>query len=126
VLAFQWFTKIHYRLSMPITRVMGALLVTQQQWKQLSAEQQALVRDTVRQYAAKADTAIRSYEQKALPLLKSTGIQAISLSADDVAHLQQRSEQLHQELVGKLYSRDLLEQVVRLRDAYRSNASAKQ
>jgi hypothetical protein len=48
------------------------------------------------------------------------------LSADDVAHLQQRSEQLHQELVGKLYSRDLLEQVVRLRDAYRSNASAKQ
>jgi len=126
VLAFQWFTKIHYRLSTPITRVMGALLVTQQQWKQLSAEQQTLVRDTVRQYAAKADTAIRSYEQKALPLLTSTGIQAISLSADDVAQLQQRSEQLHQELVGKLYSKDLLEQVVRLRDAYRSNAPAKQ
>jgi hypothetical protein len=48
------------------------------------------------------------------------------LSVDDVAHLQQRSEQLHQELVGKLYSKDLLEQVVRLRNAYRSNAVAKQ
>ncbi|MDH3600201.1 MAG: TRAP transporter substrate-binding protein DctP [Candidatus Tectomicrobia bacterium] len=126
VLAFQWFTKVQYRLSTPITRVMGAMLVTQQQWKKLSAEQQTLVRDTVRQYAAKADTAIRSYEQKALPLLKSTGIQAISLSADDVTHLQQRSEQLHQELVGKLYSKELLDQVVRLRDAYRRNSAVKQ
>jgi TRAP-type C4-dicarboxylate transport system substrate-binding protein len=126
VLAFQWFTKVHYRLSTPITRVMGALLVTQQQWNKLSAEQQTLVRDTVRQYAARADTAIRSYEQKALPLLQSTGIQAISLPADDIIHLQQRSEQLHQELVGKLYSKELLDQVVRLRDAYRSDSSAKQ
>jgi TRAP-type C4-dicarboxylate transport system substrate-binding protein len=126
VLAFQWFTKVHYRLSTPITRVMGALLVTQQQWKKLSAEQQVFVRDTVRQYAARADTAIRSYEQKALPLLKSTGIEAISLPANDVAHLQQRSEQLHQELVGKLYSKELLEQVMRLRDAYRSNSSTNQ
>lgn len=126
MLAFQWFTKMHYRLSTPITRVMGALLVTQQQWKKLSVEQQTLVRDTVRQYAAKANTTIRSYEQKALPLLQSTGIQTISLTAEDVAHLQQRSEQLHQELVGKLYAKELLEQVVRLRDAYRSNSSAKQ
>lgn len=119
VLAFQWFTQVKYRVLPAITRLMGALVVTRHQWQKLSPNQQALVRETVKTYAAKATTSVRQYEQKALPLLTSSGIEDMSLSSDDVSHLQQRSEQLYQELIGKLYPKELLSRVLALRDQYR-------
>lgn len=119
VLALQWFTRVKYRVLPAITRVMGALVVTRHQWQQLSPDQQALVRETVRTYAAQATTSVRQYEQKALPLLTASGIEDMALSPDDVNHLQQRSELLRQELIGKLYPQDLLGRVLTFRDQYR-------
>src|SRR5207249_9399566 len=68
VLALQWFTKVKYRTSLPITNVMGALVLSDALWQQLSAEQQTLVRETVRKYNAKAVMNMRQYETKALTL----------------------------------------------------------
>lgn len=98
---------------------MGGLVVTRHQWQKLSPEQQVLVRKTVQTYAAKATASVRQYEQKALPLLATSGIEDISLSSDDADLMQQRSEQLHRDLIGKLYSQDLLNRVLSLRDQYR-------
>src|SRR5215471_18731598 len=53
VLALQWFTKVKYRTSLAITNVIGALLLSEALWQQLSADQQTLVRETVRKYNAK-------------------------------------------------------------------------
>ncbi len=119
MLALQWFTRVKYRVLPAITRVIGALVVTRHQWQKLSPDQQALVKETVRTYVAKATASVRQYEQKALPLLVSSGIEDISLPPDDVNHLRQRSEQLRQELAGKLYSQALLSRVLALRDQYR-------
>ena len=119
VLALQWFTQVKYRVLPAITRVVGALVVTRHQWQTLLPEQQALVKETVKTYAAKATASVRQYEQKALSLLAASGIETILLSPNDVRHLQQRSEQLRQELIGKLYPQDLLSRVLALRDQYR-------
>jgi TRAP-type C4-dicarboxylate transport system substrate-binding protein len=119
VLALQWFTQVHYYFTLPIARVMTAFVVSQQQWHQLSATQQSLVRETVQKYSSKAARTMRRYEQKALPLLHMTGIQPFTLPADDVADLQQRSEQVHRDLIGNLYSAELFARVVELRNQYR-------
>ncbi len=119
LLAFQWFTRVKYRILPAITRVMGGLVITRHQWQKLTPEQQALVRETVQTYAAKATASVRQYEQKALPLLATSGIEDISLPAADVDLLRQRSEHLHRDLAGKLYPQDLLNRVLSLRDAYR-------
>ncbi len=119
VLAFQWFTRVKYRVVPALTRVMGALVVARHQWDKLSPDQQTLVRETVQAYAAKATASVRQYEQKALPLLAASGIEDIAMSAEDIDLLQQRSEQLRQALVDKLYSQDLLNRVLSFRDQYR-------
>jgi hypothetical protein len=62
---------------------------------------------------------VRQYEQKALSLLAASGIEDIALAPDDVRNLQQRSEQLRQALIGKLYPQELLSRVLALRDQYR-------
>lgn len=119
VLALQWFTRVKYRVLPALTRVMGALVVTRHQWRKLSPDQQALVRETVKIYAAKATASVRQYEEKALPLLAASGIEDIVLSPDDVKFLRERSEQLRRELIGKLYPQDLLNRVLTVRDQYR-------
>ena len=120
VLALQWFSKVKYRTSLSITNVMGAMLLSDTLWQQLSADQQTLVREAVRKYNAKVVTQMRNYENKALTLLQTTaGIETIVVDEAEVARLQQISEQVRQELVGKLYAQESLDQVLALRDAYR-------
>ncbi len=120
ILALQWFTKVKYRTSLAITNVMGALVLSDVLWQQLSADQQTLVRDTIRKYNVKAVTTMRQYETKALTLLQTTAnIETVAVAEDEVARLQQISEQVRQELVGKLYPQESLDRVLALRDAYR-------
>ena len=119
VLAFQWFTRVKYRILPAVTRVMGAMVVASHQWRKLSPAHQTMVRETVKTYGAKATASVRRYEAKALSLLTTSGIEDISLSPEDVKHLQQRSEQLRQELTGEMYPQALLTQVLAARDQYR-------
>lgn len=120
VLALQWAPKVKYRTALPITNVLGALLLSESLWQQLSAEQQTLVRDMVRKFNARAVANMRQYESKALTLLQTTaGIETVTVPAEEVTRLQQVSEQVRQELMDTLYPKALLERVLALRDAYR-------
>ena len=68
---------------------MGALVLSDALWQQLSAAQQMLVRETVRKYNAKAVTNMRQYETKALTLLQTTaGIETITVTEEEVARIQ--------------------------------------
>src|SRR5262249_52380949 len=127
VLALQWFTKVKYRASLPITNVIAALLLSESLWRQLSPEQQTLVRETVRKYNVKAVANMRQYENKALTLLHTTsGIETVTVPEEEVTRLQQVSGQVRQELIGTLYPKALLERVLALREAYRQAERAQE
>ena len=68
---------------------------------------------------------MRRHQQKALTLLQTLGLQSVTMSDAEMAYLQQASGKVREELVGKLYSRDLLEQVMQLRDQYRQTNTSK-
>jgi TRAP-type C4-dicarboxylate transport system substrate-binding protein len=123
IVALQWFTKARYVSALPITYVMGALVLSRQQWEKLSPEQQTLVREMVTKYNAKIVTTMRQHQQKALSLLQTLGLQSVTMSDAELAYLQQVSANVREELVGKLYSRELLERVLQLRDQYRQTHS---
>lgn len=120
VLALQWFLKVKYRASLPITNVMGGLLVSAQQWQQLTPEQQTLVRDMVRRYSQKATLEMRQHDDKALQLLHSTGgLEVVQVAEDEVKRMEEVSEKVRQELSNSLYTPALLERVLQLRQQYR-------
>jgi TRAP-type C4-dicarboxylate transport system substrate-binding protein len=121
ILALQWFTKVKYISPMPITHVMAAILLSKQQWQALLPDQQTLLRDLVAKYNAKATTTMRQHHQKALALLQTLGIQSPAWPEEEVTLLRQASDKVQEELAGHLYSRDLLAQVLRLRDQYRQS-----
>lgn len=119
VLALQWFTKVKYMSSVPITHVMGAILLSQQQWQTLTPEQHTLLRTTVAKYNAKATTTMRQQHQKAYTLLQTLGIQTVTLPEEELALLRQASAKVQEDLVGTLYTRELLEQVRSIRAQHR-------
>lgn len=119
VLALQWFTKVKYYSTLPLTHVMGAMVLSEHLWQQLSPSQQAVLRDTVRKYHAKATLTMRKQHHKALTLLQQLGIKPVAPDEQEVARFRQVSVQVREELAGHLYSSELLERVLRLRDQYR-------
>jgi TRAP-type C4-dicarboxylate transport system substrate-binding protein len=119
ILALQWFTKARYVSARPITYVMGALVLSKQQWQHLLPEHQTLVREIVTTYHAKIATTMRQHHQKALSLLHTLGLQSVTMSETEMEHLGQVSDGVRNGLVGKLYSQELLEQALQLRDQYR-------
>lgn len=120
ILGLQWFSKVKYRTSLAVTHVMGAFLLSNTLWQQLTPVQQTLLRDLMHTYHHKAATAMRQYDVKALALLESPlGLETIDMADDEVERLHQISDRVRQELRGKLYPPALLDQVLRLRDAYR-------
>jgi hypothetical protein len=82
-----------------------------------------LVRETVTKYNAKIVTTMRRHQQKALALLQTLGLQSVTMPEAELATLQQVSANVREELVGKLYSRELLERVLQLREQYRQTSS---
>jgi TRAP-type transport system periplasmic protein len=123
ILALQWFTKVKYFSPMPITHVMGAILLSKQQWQALPSDQQTLLRDLVTKYNAKATISMRQHHQKALTLLQTLGLQSPAWPEEEVALLRQASDKVREELTEHLYPRELLAQVLRLRDQYRQSKS---
>lgn len=122
VLALQWFTQLKYRIAVPVTNVMGGLLVSAQVWQQLTPAQQTLLHDTVRRYNHRASVEMRQYDDKALQLLHSTGgLETVQVSAEEVQRIEEVSAQVRQELAGTLYPAALLERVLQWREQYRQS-----
>ncbi|MGE3538337.1 MAG: TRAP transporter substrate-binding protein DctP [Candidatus Tectimicrobiota bacterium] len=120
ILALQWFTRVKYRTDISITNVMGALLLSDALWQQLTPEQRTLLREAVQKFNAKAVATMRQYESKAVTLLQQTaGIETVTVPAEEVTRIQSVSAQVREELSDTLYPRALLERVLALRDAYR-------
>ncbi len=123
ILALQWFTRVKYRVTVPITHVLGALVVSTRQWQRLSPTQQTQVRQIIETYNAKATRSLQEHHQKALTLLASLGIESLELPEAEVTRLRDVSLQVREALVGKLYSRDLLDRVLAIRNHYRQTGS---
>lgn len=121
ILGLQWFSKVKYRTSLAVTHVMGAFLLSDTLWQQLSPAHQTLLRDVMQTYHAKAAEAMHYYDSRALTLLeRPLGLETVDLADDEVERLHQISATVRQELSGKLYPQALLDRVLALRDAYRS------
>jgi TRAP-type C4-dicarboxylate transport system substrate-binding protein len=119
VLALQWFTKVKYYSTLPLTHAMGAMVLSERLWQQLTPSQQTVIRDTVRKYHAKATMTMREQHRKALTLLQQFGIEPVAPEEQEVARFQQVGIQVREDLAGRLYSSALLERVLQLREQYR-------
>jgi TRAP-type C4-dicarboxylate transport system substrate-binding protein len=110
-LGLQWFSNVHYMTKQADIALVGATLITNQQFKSMQPDDQKVLHETGKQAHQKALELIASEEQNDYNTLKTRGIKEVD-TAPHAAEWQKAYEQLRVQLTGKLFSKELLDRVL--------------
>ena len=118
--ALQWYSKVKYMTSMPMSFAMGATLVSTKAYKKLSAEDAKLLEDISRAGSKKLRKTIRKANDDAKGTMSRKGVKVIPTPIAMVDEFTKASMEIWNELAGKIYSKEELKMVLDARDEYRA------
>jgi TRAP-type transport system periplasmic protein len=118
--ALQWYSKIKYMTSMPMSFAMGATIISTKAYKKLSAEDAKIVEDISRANAKKLRKTIRKANEDAKGTMSRKGVTIVQTPIAMVDEFNKMSNEIWNELVGKVYSKEELKMVLDAREEYRA------
>jgi TRAP-type C4-dicarboxylate transport system substrate-binding protein len=121
VIALQWFARMKYVFSLPLTNASGAVLISKKAFDTLSKEDQKTMLALGEKYFRALTLQSRKENEESVVILKKKGLQFTEpASAAVVKDLEAAGQTARLALVGKLYSRELLEKVNAALKAFRN------
>ncbi|HET9991933.1 MAG TPA: TRAP transporter substrate-binding protein DctP [Kofleriaceae bacterium] len=118
--ALQWYSKIKYMTSMPMSFAIGATIVSLDSLKKISAEDQKTVEEIAKANAKKLRKAIRKANEDARSTMTRKGITVVQTPVAMVDEFTKQAHDSWTDLTGKIYSKDELDMVIKYRDEYRA------
>jgi TRAP-type C4-dicarboxylate transport system substrate-binding protein len=118
--ALQWYSKVKYMTSMPMSFAIGATVVSTDAIKKISADDQKLVEEIGKANAKKLRKVIRKANDDAKGTMTKKGVTIVQTPAGMVDEFTKLSQEAWKELVGKIYSQEELDMVLKYRDEYRA------
>ncbi len=121
-IALQWHTKVHYVTDVPLSYLTGTLVIDARAFGALRAEDQQILRQVVRESAARLDAEARKGEAGARKALESQGIEFVAPSTPQEV---ERWNALAQGAMAELrkegiYSEAVIDEIERHLAEYRS------
>ncbi|MFN8547687.1 MAG: TRAP transporter substrate-binding protein DctP [Candidatus Eisenbacteria bacterium] len=110
-IALQWFTRVKYVTDLPLTHGLGAVVVTNDAWGKVPAQYQAKVRELCQKRFAELREATKADNAKSADVITQSGVQKVTLPAEQAQAFRGLGGQVEQALVGRLYDQALLDQV---------------
>jgi len=83
--ALQWHGKLKYMVDLPLSYIVGFMVVDQKAWAKLSPADQAIVNKAFAGAAARMDASIQRDDEAALKAMQKQGLQVISMDAAETA-----------------------------------------
>jgi TRAP-type C4-dicarboxylate transport system substrate-binding protein len=118
--ALQWFNRLDYMIDLPLSVSVGATVVTKKIFDRLSPESQALLTRKAKEYHQALGRKIREENDQSLGTLKAQGIEMIPVPEATKRDWETIALGVRKTLVGKLYSQELLAELIRLVEEYRA------
>jgi TRAP-type C4-dicarboxylate transport system substrate-binding protein len=119
--ALQWFSKIKFMTSMPMSFAIGASVVSLEATKKISAEDQKTVLEVAKSSAKKLRKVIRKANDEAKNTMTKRGIVVVNTPAETVTAFEKASADVAKEMVSKgVFSQTELDMVIKYRDEYRA------
>jgi TRAP-type C4-dicarboxylate transport system substrate-binding protein len=118
--ALQWYTKVKYMTSMPMSFAIGATVLSTKAYKKLSAEDAKTLEDITRTNARKLRKTIRKANDDAKLTMSRRGVTVVQTPVAMVDEFTKKATELWSELAGKIYSKEELKMVLDARDEYRA------
>jgi TRAP-type C4-dicarboxylate transport system substrate-binding protein len=120
--AFQWYSRFKYMAGYPTGSILGATIISKNIWDRISPASQKIMLEIARKEHDKLVRITRQEDAKSLELLKKAGIVIVpppDPKNKDMQFVYETSKKVREGLVGKLYSRELLNRTLALIDEYR-------
>ena len=118
--ALQWFNRLDYMIDLPLSVSVGATVVKKKIFDQLSPESQEILMRTAKEYHQRLALKIREENDKSLVTLKDQGIEMIPVSEETKRDWETIALGVRKTLVGRLYSQELLDELICLVEEFRS------
>jgi TRAP-type C4-dicarboxylate transport system substrate-binding protein len=107
--------------ALPVAWAVGGTILTDKAWKELSPEHQALLTETTAKLSKELLQLTREDNRKAYEAMRKLGIQVTRMPTPaEMEEFVNVAKTARKNLVGKLYSQELLDQVEGLVAEYRS------
>jgi TRAP-type C4-dicarboxylate transport system substrate-binding protein len=110
-MALQWTTKVKYMVAQKMGYATGATLISKKTYDGLDPANRKILDETARIYSQKLISSVRADNEKAKASIKANGIAFTTANPATIAKMKSVSAKVADTLVGKLYSRDLLQKV---------------
>jgi TRAP-type C4-dicarboxylate transport system substrate-binding protein len=107
----------------PVVNAAGGMIVRKEIWEKISHENQIKTKKISRSYNDVLIKTSREENDKSLQILRKSGISIVHSEDPEVSlkFLMEAGKKARENLIGKLYSRELLERTLSLLDEYRKN-----
>jgi TRAP-type transport system periplasmic protein len=115
-----WANKVKYMTSMPMSYAIGATVIKLDALKGISKEDLKTVLKVTKKSAKDLRKAVRKDNKNSEKQMKRKGVTITTVKADMVADFTTAAEQVWKNLVGKVYSQDELDQVLKHREDFRN------
>jgi TRAP-type C4-dicarboxylate transport system substrate-binding protein len=114
--ALQWYTKVKFATSQPISYSIGALVIRKDVFDSLSADDQKAVLAGGATMGASLLATVRKDNEKAKKAMQGAGVKFTNTPAALVSDFETNSKAVWKAMAGKLYDQALLDKVIKFRD----------
>lgn len=118
--ALQWYTKIRYSTSMPMSYGIAATVIKMDKWNAMSAADRKNVQKILDIQGRLLRKQVRRDNKRAFKAMTRSGVKVVETPAAMVADFTKKAEQVWNELAGKVYSKQDLAQVLKYRAEFRA------
>jgi TRAP-type C4-dicarboxylate transport system substrate-binding protein len=120
--ALQWYTKVKYSTSMPLSYAISSSVIKLDKWKAISADDLKTIAKILKAQGSKLRKTVRKDNIRAAKSIARGGVKVTETPAATVADFDKASQAVWKEQVGKIYSQDDLDKVLKYRDEFRAKA----
>ncbi len=124
-IAFQWHTRVQYLLDYPLADSTAGVLMTRRAFEALSAEQQAILKQSAGKYCRRLVTLTRKENRDALSVLQSQGLVFVQPSQEQLRAFQVDAGKTYAQSIPDLYPQVLFEQIQAILGRLRATAQSK-
>jgi TRAP-type C4-dicarboxylate transport system substrate-binding protein len=121
--ASRWYTRFEYMNEYPVSNSITAMLVTKDIWDKISPKHQEIVRSISKKYYEDEKTiqAKQKANEQSIQVLKKAGIKIVAadINGEMEKYVFKAAEKARENLVGKLYSKELLQKTLSILNEYR-------
>ena len=121
MVALQWHSRVSYRLDLKVAFSIGAFIVRDKKWAQLSPDAQEVVRSVSVRHVAELNRRVQNLNRDALEVMEKGGVKTLTISPEALAEFRRLNERITEKLGDTVFSPESYRVVRNALDAYRAS-----